>query len=92
MEQDLQFDPKAGKRGSKLHQILDNQIIDRDFLDQLSRKELKILRGIVKKVHMQYYPEEFFDDAMADMLISKFGAEWGEKMIKRAVDGKLSKL
>lgn len=71
--------------------LLDNQTINRDFLDQLSHKELVMLRAIVKRVHMKHYPENLFTDAMADMLISKFGAQYGEKIIRKAVDSGLFK-
>ena len=66
--------------------LLDNQNVDRSFIDQLSDKELGMLRQIVKRIHMKHYPEEYFSNEMADMLICKFGAEYGEKMIKKAVD------
>ena len=69
--------------------IIDNQNIDRDFLDQLSLKELMLLRRMVKQIHMKFYPEELFTNDMADMLISKFGNEYGEKLIKQAVDNNL---
>jgi hypothetical protein len=78
------------RKGSEMtSKLLDNQNIDRDFVDQLSEKELSILRAVVKRVHMKYYPEDMYTDAMADMLISKFGAEYGEKVIKKAIDSGL---
>jgi hypothetical protein len=66
--------------------LLDNQVTNTDFIDQLNKKELEILRNIVKKVHMKSYPENLFTTDMADMLICKFGNEYGEKMIKQAID------
>ena len=77
-----------GKRRD--HAILDNQTVNTDFIDQLNKKELNLLRGIVKKVHMHHYPEDLFTTDMADMLICKFGAEYGEKLIKAAVDAGLT--
>lgn len=65
---------------------MDLENVDRDFLDQLSHKEKQVLRAVVKKVHMQYHPEHLFTDTMADMLICKFGREYSEKMLKKAVD------
>lgn len=69
--------------------MADLECVDRDFLDQLSDKEKKVLRAVVKRVHMQYHPEELFTDTMADMLICKFGQEYSEKMLKKAIDAGL---
>jgi uncharacterized protein YdhG (YjbR/CyaY superfamily) len=66
--------------------LLDNQTVNTDFIDQLNKKELEILRNVVKKIHMKHYPENLFTTDMADMLICKFGYEYGEKVIKAAVD------
>jgi len=71
--------------------IMDNivQDLDTSFTDGLKPEHLRLLRMCVKRVHMRYHPAELYSDKMADMLINKFGREYGEKMLKFAIDNNL---
>ena len=56
------------------------------FIGMLSQRELGILRGIVRKVHMAYWPKDCTDDIECDRLIESLGPEVVERMIKFGVD------
>ena len=45
------------------------------FLHKLSPEERRILRVVVKTVHLKHYPKEFITDYEADKLISIIAPE-----------------
>lgn len=57
------------------------------FIGQLSLSDLNILRKVVKKVHMAYYPPEMkIANREADRIIEAMGPETIQSLIKTAVD------
>ena len=61
------------------------------FLSTLSPDHLKLLRRVVKRVHMYHYPKQHFTDYEADKIIEALGPEVLEKQLKQAIDRKLLK-
>ena len=59
------------------------------FFHSLSEEERKILRIVVKQVHLKYHPEQFQTDYEADKMIAIIAPETIEKLIKV---GKYSKI
>jgi gluconate kinase len=61
------------------------------FTHTLKKKERDILRRVVKKVHLAYWPKDFCTDTEADKVINAIAPEVAERMIKFGVDnyGKL---
>jgi len=62
------------------------------FLHTLKPEERDILRRVVKKVHLAYYPKEFQSDKEADKVIASIGPEVVEKMIRFGKDMKVDQL
>ena len=62
------------------------------FLHTLNDEERRILRKIVKKVHLAYHPTEFQTDREADKMIAVIGPEVVERMLKFGVDHKVDEL
>jgi hypothetical protein len=60
------------------------------FVKSLKQEELTMLRGLVKKVHFQYFDEKhgrsFVTNKMLDQMIDSIGPEIAERMIKFGVD------
>lgn len=56
------------------------------FIGTLSKRDLDLLRGIVRKVHLAYVPQDFATDKECDKLIESLGIEIAEKMIRFGVD------
>jgi hypothetical protein len=60
------------------------------FVDTLKPEELRMLRGIVKKVHFQHVDEKhgkmFVTNYMLDQVIDNIGPDVAECMIKVGVD------
>jgi len=56
------------------------------FLSSLPLSDLRMLRRIVRRVHLQYVPEEFATDKECDKLIEAIGPEVAERMIRFGVD------
>ena len=60
------------------------------FVDTLKPEELRMLRGIVKKVHFQHFDEKhgkmFVTNYMLDQVIDNVGPDVAECMIKFGVD------
>jgi hypothetical protein len=57
------------------------------FLAELKHKDLQILRKVVKKVHMHYYPSDLkISNREADKIIEAMGPMTVEAIIKNAVD------
>ena len=56
------------------------------FLHTINEEERRILRTIVKKVHLKHHPEQFCTDYEADKLISIIAPEVIEKLMKVGKD------
>jgi hypothetical protein len=57
-----------------------------NFIGTLSRQDLDLLRGIVRKVHLAYVPREHATEKECDKLIEALGPEIAERMIRFGVD------
>jgi len=55
------------------------------FLNNLSLKDRRRLRTIVKKTHLSYYPKNMITDYEADKLVEAFGEETVYNMLKANV-------
>jgi hypothetical protein len=55
------------------------------FLNNLSIKDRKRLRTIVKKTHLQHYPTHMITDYEADKLVEAFGEETVYNLLKANV-------
>mgnify|MGYP003129254684 CR=1 FL=1 len=62
------------------------------FLHTINEEERRILRTIVKKVHLKHHPKEFCTDYEADKLISIIAPEVVEKLMKVVKDMKIDDL
>jgi len=62
------------------------------FLHTINEEERRILRTIVKKVHLKHHPKEFCTDYEADKLISIIAPEVVEKLMKVGKDMKIDNL
>ena len=51
------------------------------FLHTLKVEERRILREVVKRVHLKHHPKEFCTDREADKVIASIGPEVVEKFI-----------
>ena len=49
------------------------------FLHTLSHKERRMLRNVVKTVHLKHFPKQYATDYEADKLIAVIGPETVEK-------------
>ena len=56
------------------------------FLHTINEEERRILRTIVKKVHLKHHPEQFCPDYEADKLISIIAPEVVERLMKVGKD------
>ena len=59
------------------------------FLHTLNNKERRILRNVVKTVHLKHFPKQFCTDYEADRLIATIAPETIEKLIKVGVNHKV---
>ena len=62
------------------------------FLHAISEQERRVLRNIVKKVHLKHHPQQFCTDYEADKLISIIAPDVVERLIKVGVDHKIDEL
>jgi len=62
------------------------------FLHKLNQEERRILRQVVKTVHLKYHPKQFCTDREADKLISTIVPEVIDKLIKTGKDFKIDTL
>ena len=62
------------------------------FLHTINEEERRILRTIVKKVHLKHHPKEFCTDYEADKLISIIAPEVVEKLMNVGKDMKIDDL
>ena len=59
------------------------------FLHTLNNKERRILRNVVKTVHLKHFPKQFCTDYEADRLIATIAPETIEKLIKVGLNHKI---
>lgn len=62
------------------------------FLHTINDEERRILRTIVKKVHLKYHPKEFCTDYEADKMISTIAPDVVERLIKVGVDNNIDNI
>jgi len=62
------------------------------FLHTINEEERRILRTIVKKVHLKHHPKEFCTDYEADKLISIIAPDVVEKLLKVGVDNNIDNI
>jgi hypothetical protein len=62
------------------------------FLHTINEEERRVLRTIVKKVHLKYHPKEFCTDYEADKLISIIAPDVVERLLKVGVDSNIDNL
>jgi len=62
------------------------------FLHTINEEERRILRTIVKKVHLKYHPKDFCTDYEADKLISIIAPEVVENLLKVGVDNNIDNI
>ena len=62
------------------------------FLHTINDEERRILRTIVKKVHLKYHPKEFCTDYEADKLIAVIAPDVVERLIKVGVDNNIDNI
>ena len=62
------------------------------FLHTINEEERRILRTIVKKVHLKYHPKEFCTDYEADKMISTIAPDVVERLIKVGVDNNIDNI
>lgn len=59
------------------------------FLHKLSPEERRILRVVVKTVHLKHYPKDFITDHEADKLTAVIGEETIQNLIKVGKDSRI---
>ena len=62
------------------------------FLHTIANQERRVLRTIVKKVHLKHHSEQFCTDREADKLISIIAPEVVERLMKVGKDMKIDDL
>ena len=62
------------------------------FLHTINDEERRILRTIVKKVHLKYHPKEFCNDYEADKLIAIIAPDVVERLLKVGVDNNIDNI
>lgn len=63
---------------------------DGSFASVLSLGDRRLLRQVVRKVHLSHYPADKLTDIEVDKLIDAWGPEVAGRMVKRAVDAGLA--
>ena len=53
------------------------------FSTALSFSDRQLLRKVVRKVHMENYPEHLMTDTEADRIIDSFGPSVSERMLRK---------
>jgi hypothetical protein len=62
------------------------------FLHTIKAEERRILRSIVKRVHMKHHPKDFVNDYEADKIISAIAPDVVERLMKVGKDMKIDSL
>ena len=59
------------------------------FLHTLNNKERRILRNVVKTVHLKHFPKQFCTDYEADKLIASIAPVTLDELLKAGKDHKI---
>jgi hypothetical protein len=62
------------------------------FLHTINEEERRILRTIVKRVHMKHHPKDFVNDYEADKIISAIAPDVVDRLMKVGKDMKIDSL
>ncbi len=62
------------------------------FLHTIKAEERRILRSIVKRVHMKHHPKDFVNDYEADKIISAIAPDVVDRLMKVGKDMKIDSL
>ena len=62
------------------------------FIHKLNKEERRILRSVVKTVHLKHHPKQFCIDYEADKVIATILPEVIQKMIKTGKDFNIDNL
>ncbi len=62
------------------------------FLHTINEEERRILRTIVKQVHLKHHPKDFVNDYEADKIISAIAPDVVERLMKVGKDMKIDSL
>ena len=62
------------------------------FIHKLNKEERRILRSVVKTVHLKHHPKQFCTDYEADKVIATILPEVIQKMIKTGKDFNIDNL
>ena len=62
------------------------------FLHTINEEERRILRTIVKQVHLKHHPKDFVNDYEADKIISASAPDVVERLMKVGKDMKIDSL
>ena len=62
------------------------------FLHAINEEERRILRTIVKRVHMKHHPKDFVNDYEADKIISAIAPDVVDRLMKVGKDMKIDSL
>ena len=62
------------------------------FLHTLKVEERRILREVVKRVHLKHHPKEFCTDREADKVIAVIGPETIDKLLRVGVNTKIDRV
>ena len=62
------------------------------FLHTINEEERRILRTIVKRVHMKHHPKDFVNDYEADNIISAIAPDVVDRLMKVGKDMKIDSL
>jgi len=62
------------------------------FLHTINEEERRILRTIVKRVHLKHHPKDFVNDYEADKIISAIAPDVVDRLMKVGKDMKIDSL
>ena len=62
------------------------------FLHTLKVEERRILREVVKRVHLKHHPKEFCTDREADKVIADIGPETVDTLLRVGVNTKIDRV
>jgi len=62
------------------------------FLHTINEEERRILRTIVKQVHLKHHPKDFVNDYEADKIISAIAPDVVDRLMKVGKDMKIDSL
>ena len=62
------------------------------FIHTINEEERRILRTIVKQVHLKHHPKDFVNDYEADKIISAIAPDVVDRLMKVGKDMKIDSL